>query len=165
MKEFNDHDLLDDKPVHFYCCWLFLTDIMMTGGIKVSCPKSVKYAACLLRRQKRKENTLCRGVIPLRPWHYNRLNFKAPSISGLGREKSQLYWLHVTVFKSNKMKENKSQFAKLLLLLIRLKNWGSPPFKTLVKKRLKMGFSLKVGAWGPSNRESCYDRRILPDKF
>lgn len=28
------------------------------GGIKVSCPKSEKYAACFLRRQKRKENTV-----------------------------------------------------------------------------------------------------------
>ena len=28
------------------------------GGVKVSCPKSEKYAACFMRRQKRKDNTV-----------------------------------------------------------------------------------------------------------
>ena len=32
--------------------------LQIMGGIKVSCPKSVKYSACLLKRQKRKENTV-----------------------------------------------------------------------------------------------------------
>ena len=38
-------------------------------------------------------------------------------------------------------------------------------FQNPGEKRMKMGFCLKVGAVEPSNRETCYDRRILPAKF
>jgi len=86
------------------------------GGIKVSCPKSEKYAACFLRRQKRKENT-----VPGRHTSETIIIawiFKLLLSLAWVEKKSQLCYI-LQFLKSNKMKENKSRFAKLLLLLIK----------------------------------------------